>query len=53
VNKSHEKTAARMKAMEEHGQSMEPITRPLEFPIQTLEEWREIAHKHEPRNPEE
>jgi hypothetical protein len=39
--------------MQEHGQSMEPITRPLEFPIQSLEQWREAASKLELRNPEE
>jgi sulfite oxidase len=53
VNRSHELTARRLKAIEEHGGSMDPITRPLSFPIQTLDEWRQAASKLEPRNPEE
>jgi len=39
--------------MEKHGADITPITRPLTFTFQTLEEYREAASKLEPRNPEE
>ena len=52
VNASHEDTARRLRELKENGDSLEPITRPLMFHIESDEHYNEIVKKH-PREPEE
>ncbi|KAI5793191.1 Oxidoreductase, molybdopterin-binding domain-containing protein [Geopyxis carbonaria] len=40
VNTSRELTRRRLKVLEERGEKLEPVTRPLEFELESLEEWR-------------
>ena len=40
----------RLKELEEHGQSLLPLSHPLEFQIESLEDY-EAAYRREPREP--
>ena len=51
VNRSHPETAARLKLLESVGQSIEPITFPVEVPVQSEEEYRAALAKKGPREP--
>jgi sulfite oxidase len=51
INKSRPATAKRLKALEERGVSILPITRPLPFDLETDEEWLEIMKKRQGRDP--
>ncbi|KAJ3503877.1 hypothetical protein NMY22_g18098 [Coprinellus aureogranulatus] len=50
VNKSRRDTAARLKYLEENGQSFEPLTRPIEVTLEDEEEYLDYVRKH-PREP--
>ena len=50
VNRSKPATAKRLKQLEEHGDTFEPLTKPLEFTVEPLEEY-EAAYQKEPREP--
>jgi sulfite oxidase len=52
VNTSHKATAERMRQIEENGDSLEPITRPLMFRIESEQHYEESVKKHQ-REPEE
>ena len=52
MNKSRPATAARLKELEERGQSFFPLTEPLEFTVEPYEEY-EAAYKKNPREPED
>ncbi|KAG5723946.1 Sulfite oxidase [Termitomyces sp. T112] len=50
VNRTRSATAARLKELESRGIPFEPLTRPLEFPLETQEEYDAAVAKH-PREP--
>ncbi|TGJ81656.1 hypothetical protein E0Z10_g7116 [Xylaria hypoxylon] len=50
VNKSKERTRARLEEFEKRGTSFVPITRPTEFPFMTWEEYDEFFAKAGPRD---
>ncbi|TFK47686.1 molybdopterin binding oxidoreductase [Heliocybe sulcata] len=50
VNKMKPATARRLKELAEHGQGMEPLSRPLAFPLENADEYRANYEKH-PREP--
>ncbi|GJE95510.1 sulfite oxidase [Phanerochaete sordida] len=52
VNRSRPATAARLKELEERGQSFFPLTEPLEYSVEPYEEY-EAAYKRNPREPED
>ena len=52
VNTSHKATADRLKQIQEHGDSLEPITKPLSFCMESDEHYKEHVKKHQ-REPEE
>jgi sulfite oxidase len=52
VNRSKPATAARLKQLEENGQSFLPLTQPLEFAVEPFEEY-EAKFKQNPREPED
>jgi sulfite oxidase len=52
VNASHEATARRLREIKENGDSLEPITRPLKFRIESEEHYEQQVKKHR-REPEE
>ncbi|GHJ83794.1 hypothetical protein NliqN6_0196 [Naganishia liquefaciens] len=51
VNRSLSETAARLRLLEGVGQSIEPITFPIEVPVQSEEEYRAALAKKGPREP--
>jgi sulfite oxidase len=52
VNTSHKATADRLRQIEENNDSLEPITRPLKFLIESKEHYQERMEKHQ-REPED
>ena len=50
VNRSKPATAARLKQLQEHGQSFEPLTQPLEFGLEDMDEYM-IQMNKLPREP--
>lgn len=52
MNRSRPATAKRLKQLEDHGDSFEPLTKPLEFTVEPFEEY-EAACKADPREPED
>ena len=52
INKSHPATAQRLREIRENGDSLEPITRPLQFRIESEEHYNEAIKKHQ-REPDE
>lgn len=53
INRSRPNTAARLKVLEEKGLSITPITKPLEFDLESEEEWRANMVARDGRDPEE
>ncbi|KAI3321403.1 sulfite oxidase [Xylariaceae sp. AK1471] len=53
VNKSKERTRARLEEFEKRGVSFVPITRPTEFPTMSWEEYEEYLSKAGPRDAED
>ncbi|EOA88277.1 hypothetical protein ACJQWK_01521 [Exserohilum turcicum] len=53
VNSTKPATARRLKQLEEHGASINPITRPLPFDLETNEEYLEEMRKRGGRDPDE
>lgn len=53
INRSRPATAARLKRLEEKGLSITPITKPLEFDLESDEEWRANMIARDGRDPEE
>lgn len=53
INRSRPATAARLKMLEEKGLSITPITKPLEFDLESDEEWRANMLARDGRDPEE
>lgn len=53
INRSRPATAARLKLLEEKGLSIDPITRPLEFQLESDEDWRKAMEAKGGRDPEE
>lgn len=53
INRSRPATAARLKKLEEKGLSITPITKPLEFDLESEEEWRANMLARDGRDPEE
>jgi len=53
INKSRPPTARRLKQLEEKGLSIFPITRPLEFDLESNEEYLAEMKKRQGRDPEE
>ncbi|KAG8166683.1 hypothetical protein KVR01_002372 [Diaporthe batatas] len=53
INRSRPATAARLKMLEEKGLSIIPITKPLEFDLETDDEWRANMEARDGRDPEE
>ena len=53
MNRSKPATARRLKAAEEHGIPMIPITHPLEMDLETTEEYLEEMRKQGGRSPTE
>lgn len=53
VNTTKPETARRLKQLEEHGASINPITRPVPFDLETDEEYLEEMRKRGGRDPEE
>lgn len=53
INRSRPATAARLKMLEEKGLSITPITKPLEFDLESDEEWRANMIARDGRDPEE
>lgn len=51
VNRSKPETAARLRLLESHGQSIKPITFPTDVPIQSNEEYLAAMAKRGPREP--
>jgi sulfite oxidase len=52
INTTYKATADRLRQIEENGDSLEPITRPLEFRIESDEHYTQFVKKH-PREPED
>jgi hypothetical protein len=52
VNKSKPLTAQRLAQLEAHGQPIEPLTKPVEFALESTEEYLAFARKH-PREPKD
>lgn len=52
VNKSYKATADRLRQIEENKDSLEPITRPLMFTVESRENYTEKVKKHQ-REPDE
>jgi sulfite oxidase len=50
VNRSRSETAARLKFLDEHGLTFEPLTRPIEASLETEEDYLESVRKY-PREP--
>ncbi|KAI0173113.1 molybdopterin binding oxidoreductase [Hypoxylon sp. FL1284] len=50
VNKSKDRTKARLEEFERRGMSFVPITRPTEFPYMSWEEYEEYFNKNGPRD---
>ncbi|EPQ52866.1 molybdopterin binding oxidoreductase [Gloeophyllum trabeum ATCC 11539] len=50
VNRTKPATAKRLKELEEHGETIEPITRPLSFPLEDHETYQANTQKY-PREP--
>jgi len=53
VNKSKERTKARLEEFENRGISFVPITRPTEFPNMTWDEYEEYFARNGPRDVDE
>lgn len=53
INKSKPLTARRLKEIEQHGQTLIPITRPLTIDLETEEHYEEEMKKYGNREPEE
>lgn len=53
INKSKPATARRLKLLEEKGLSITPITKPLEIPLESDEDWRTNMEARGGRDPEE
>jgi len=53
INKSKPSTAARLKILEEKNVPIVPITHPMEFDLQTEEDYQEEMRKQGGREPEE
>lgn len=53
INRSRPATAARLKQLEEKGLSITPITKPLEFDLESDEDWRANMIARDGRDPEE
>ena len=52
VNRSRPATAARLKELEERGQSFFPLTEPLEYTVESYDAY-ETEYKKNPREPED
>ena len=52
INTSYKATADRLRQIEENGDSLEPITRPLKFRIESDEHYNEKVKKHK-REPDD
>ncbi|KAI0864103.1 sulfite oxidase [Xylaria cubensis] len=52
VNKSHERTKARLEEFEKRGIDFVPITRPTEFPFQSWDEYEDFFTRNGPRDVE-
>ena len=50
VNKSRPMTAKRLAELEAHGQPIEPLTLPVEFSLESTEDYLAVMRKH-PREP--
>lgn len=53
INKSKPVTAARLKLLEEKGISIVPITKPLEFDLESDHDWKMAMQARGGRDPEE
>jgi sulfite oxidase len=53
INKSKPATAKRLKMLEDRGVSIQPITKPLPFDLETDEEYDEAMAARHGRDPEE
>jgi sulfite oxidase len=50
INKSHARTAAKLKVFESTGSPLAPITWPEEFPTQSWDEYKKFWEEHDPRD---
>jgi len=53
VNKTKSLTAQRLKMFEQNGESLGPITRPTEFPTQSMEDYEKYWESVDPRDIDE
>jgi sulfite oxidase len=53
VNKTREETRQRLADFEKRGESLVPITRPTEFPVQSWDEYEKFWDEHDPRDVDE